>query len=677
MHWLQSLYETYDANRGYVGKYLSKTVKKKNGEETEVPITPLLPIYHTAQNAHITVVLQVKDDRAAFADARIVSESQQTIIPATEESEARTSSKIAPHALCDRLMYLAGNRPEFFEDEDTARLAFSGGYKNDGKKKAGKKELVVGYFETLNAWADSAFATPKLRAIRDYIAGGSLVSDLAAKGVITLDGNGKVTAKSGSGELSKALGQTEQFKALVRWEVELPNETEAAAWRDPALFDSWAKFREKASADRGFCYVSGKENAVLSEKHPKKIRNPGDGAKLISSNDENGFTYRGRFTRSREVCCVSAEVSQKAHSALRWLISRQGTVINGDFAVVAWCAGTVKIPLFLDDDDFDDDPGETHQAEQRKSLEANQLLGNKIVKNLLGYPAKLDEKEIRMVFVAAVDAASPGRLALICYKAFPQSRYFENLSRWYEECRWTFPGTKTSPSAPKTPTPQQIAVCAYGNAVSSKNKLLQNTVLRILPCIIERKAFPRDLVDACVARAATPNSFKEKYDWDSALAVACAVFRLRFNQENMQEKLTMNLDESRKTRDYLYGRLLALGEHLEASALKISEKKERQTKAEQLMHRFSIRPYSTWRTIELSLAPYRAILSKSPKSGGLRARIEGDIDEVMTCFDTLSGDDDFTNDAPLSGEFLLGYHCQRRRNFEKKNQDQNNEHEGE
>lgn len=136
----------------------------------------------------------------------------------------------------------------------------------------------------------------------------------------------------------------------------------------------------------------------------------------------------------------------------------------------------------------------------------------------------------------------------------------------------------------------------------------------------------------------------------------------------------MNLNESRKTRDYLYGRLLALGEHLEATALtqfKMQGKALRQTKAEQLMQRFAIRPFSTWKVIELSLQPYRAMLKKSEKTAGLLNRIENDLDEAMQLFDELTGPDDFTSDAPLSGEFLLGYHCQRRRNFEKKNDTRN------
>ena len=110
----------------------------------------------------------------------------------------------------------------------------------------------------------------------------------------------------------------------------------------------------------------------------------------------------------------------------------------------------------------------------------------------------------------------------------------------------------------------------------------------------------------------------------------------------------MALDPNRKTRDYLYGRLLALADSLEEWAL--SEAKEnRSTNAARLMQRFAERPYSTWRTIELSLTPYKARL------GGKSKKRQRMIDEVIASFNG----NDFTNDKRLSGEFLLGYHCQR------------------
>ncbi len=54
----------------------------------------------------------------------------------------------------------------------------------------------------------------------------------------------------------------------------------------------------------------------LFGKHPSKIRNSGDKAKLISGNDESGFTYRGRFASKRsQAVSVGYVVSQKAHNA--------------------------------------------------------------------------------------------------------------------------------------------------------------------------------------------------------------------------------------------------------------------------------------------------------------------------------------------------------------------------
>ena len=110
----------------------------------------------------------------------------------------------------------------------------------------------------------------------------------------------------------------------------------------------------------------------------------------------------------------------------------------------------------------------------------------------------------------------------------------------------------------------------------------------------------------------------------------------------------MALEEDRTSRDYLYGRLLALADNLEEWSLKQSGE-QRQTNAVRLMQRFSERPFSTWRAIELSLAPYRARLGRPGKK-----RVN-QISEVMALFET----DDFVSDKKLSGEFLLGYHCQK------------------
>ena len=111
----------------------------------------------------------------------------------------------------------------------------------------------------------------------------------------------------------------------------------------------------------------------------------------------------------------------------------------------------------------------------------------------------------------------------------------------------------------------------------------------------------------------------------------------------------MALDAERKARDYLYGRLLAAADCMERFALVTSEKK-RDTNAARLMQRFADRPCSTWKTIELSLIPYKARL------GGRAKKYQDVIDNVHSMFDPP---EDYNSDKKLSGEFLLGYHCQR------------------
>ena len=114
----------------------------------------------------------------------------------------------------------------------------------------------------------------------------------------------------------------------------------------------------------------------------------------------------------------------------------------------------------------------------------------------------------------------------------------------------------------------------------------------------------------------------------------------------------MALEPNRNSRDYLYGRLLAIAEHIEDRALYLAGD-SRDTGAAKLMQRFADRPYSTWRTLELALGPYKTRLrAKRPSFLNDMGR---QLDEIIGAFQGQ----DFTDERRLSGEFLLGYHCQR------------------
>ena len=122
----------------------------------------------------------------------------------------------------------------------------------------------------------------------------------------------------------------------------------------------------------------------------------------------------------------------------------------------------------------------------------------------------------------------------------------------------------------------------------------------------------------------------------------------------------MTLELELLSRDYLYGRLLAIAEHIEYTALPDEEKRKRMTNAARFMHRFANYPFETWRTIELSLTPYRERLIS--KKRGIFIKLEKEMDSIMSAFKH----EDFVSSEKLTAEFLLGYHCQRKANFKTK-----------
>jgi CRISPR-associated protein Csd1 len=69
------------------------------------------------------------------------------------------------------------------------------------------------------------------------------------------------------------------------------------------------------------------------------------------------------------------------------------------------------------------------------------------------------------------------------------------------------------------------------------------------------------------------------------------------------------------------------------------------------MHQFSMHPYKTWKNIELSLISYKPRIHQ-----GLLIKLENLIDDVMDKFSSEA----FTESKPLSSEFLLAFHSQRK-----------------
>ena len=609
MSWMEMLYRTYENNEA-----------EHMGDLTEK--TPLLPLCHSQQNAHVHVTL---DASGKLRNASVVPKVEANgIIPVTEESAGRAGAKIAPHPLFDKLQYVAGDY-----------VAYGGAENRHGFKE---------YIEQLNGWCDSEFGHPKVRAVRDYLDKKTLIGDLIKYGVFHVGEDGKLREnwtdrEFEPPEIFSVLPSKDQREAFVRFSVESPSDPQSELWTDKKVWTSWiGYFLETFNAKIGMCYITG-ENVPLATNHPKRIRNGGDGAKLISSNDSTEFTFRGKFIDAAQAYGVAFEVTQKAHSALRWLVGRQGIIDQG-LAVVAWVVSGKEIP-----DPWADTAvllGEVPQEDSGVAdSDAGQVVGRRLAKKIAGYRADLGDTS--QVVVMALDSATPGRMAIKYYRELTGSEYLHRIERWHRECAWeqSYGKAKRFVGAP---SPKMIAMAAYGASVD--DRLRKATVERLLPCIVDGVPIYRDLVDSCVRRASNRVG-QDPWEWEMTLGVACALYRY-FNKGEHD----MALETGRTTRDYLYGRLLAVADHIEQSALTDAERK-RSTSAARFMQRFADRPYSTWRSIELGLRPYQDRLEAN--KFGLAKHLDKELQDIFALFDA----DDFCNDSALTGEFLLGFHCQK------------------
>ena len=616
MSWLQTLFETYESCKG----------REPEGSAT------LMPIGHTTQQAHVEIVL---DGQGNFRRASVLEKgANTTLIPCTEESGGRAGSKPVNHPLCDKLQYLAADFIKF------------GGEVTSGFDSS-PEEPHQAYLASLAAWSASANGHAKLHAILSYVRRGTVIQDLAEFKILPLHCDGKLL-KAWDGEkdlipaIYKALpaGQLPE-DAFVRWCVEDAQAEASGTWQDTALINAWISHYASTQTRHGYCMVRGEETS-LAVQHPSKLRNSGDKAKLISANDNTGYTFRGRFLEAGEAASVGFEVTQKAHNALRWLIARQGSR-SGDQAVVSWAVSGKPVPNPMEStyELLGIDPSQVPTVDGVG--DAGQAFALRLVKAINGYRANLDRSE--NVVVMGVDSATPGRLAITYYREIRGSEFLERVEAWHLRCAWPQNFGKDTKFI-GAPAPRDIAQSAFGRRLDDK---LERAVReRLLPCIVDAAPIPRDLVDATTRRAINRAGL-DRWEWEKCLGVACALVKGQYTERNYQ----MALEAERTSRDYLYGRLLALAEHIEGRALFVAGEKDRDTTAARLMQRFADHPSSTWRSIELALAPYKTRL-RNLRPGFMHAMAK-ELDDVIGAF----REGDFSREGALSGEFLLGYHCQR------------------
>ncbi len=629
MNYVNELIDLYNKNQDKIG------VIEYRGD---IPYV-LLPPFHTTVTAQITVTI---DQNGNFMRAElVVQDDKMTIIPVTEKSGSRTAGK-EPHPLCDNLRYLAGDYKDYYKDDGVCN------------------EL---YMSQIEKWEKSTYSHEKVKAIYLYLKKATLIKDLVEQKIIKLNDNNQIDDK----ENMEGIVQTKAFvRFIIRSTGEnLHREIPDECWKDRTLQDCYIKYVRSQEREKGMCYLTGNMESI-SYLHSKKIRNEGDGAKLISANDSQNFTYRGRFANREEAVAVGSETSQIVHNTLKWIIRKQGAFFD-TMTIVTWESDQLSMPKWNMDtesiiteyeneqEENDWDSWDDDWSEEEEVSDGNPITAEKFYKALNGYGKKVDNTS--NMILLAFDAATPGRLAMIENVTLDTVRYLKNIEKWHNDCNWIHEKWKDGKRIQfwGMVGVRDIADILFGIENKGKlsivdgngKKLYAEVAKRLLPCIWYGSNIPYDYVNLAVVKASNPLTYKERKNWERVLTLACSMVKKNEKDRN-KEEWNVALDKSAKDRSYLYGRLLAVADRIEYMTYDAKDN-GRITNAKRYMSTFSQRPYETWKVIEENIQPYLAKLDVVK-----RKYYENLLSEICNLFDI----DKFKENKKLDGLYLLGDHSQ-------------------
>lgn len=615
MSWMSTLVKTYD----------NLIVNDSFIEENKFPAVPI--IAHITAKAQIEIVI---DEEGCFKEAKVVDKSDcEILIPTTEDSASRASD-IAPHPLSDTLSYIAGDYSLYASNEKEAKKA---------------KDKFEQYITQLKKWAERKNVHPKVLAIYKYLEKQTVISDLVENKIVELDENSKLLSKKINGNIYE--------KSLVRFRVLSTDDSETECWNDKTLFYNYIEYYlSKRPGEKDKCYESGIETPICT-KHPPGIIKFPRGAKLISSNDTENFTYMGRFIYAQEACAIGYEATQKTHIALSWLVKTQGYTVGTKEkrTYVCWCPEAKKAENPLNSL-WGDEVEVIYNSHAEYKNEINKLFSGK----------KANFSENDTIVLMSLDAATTGRLSITYYNELGAVDFLNRMERWSNSCQWFFK-KKTSEGkftdSVKTPHTVRIIFCAFGEErnrfLDLDSKILKEQVQRIVHCIADCKLVPYDIVHALFIRASNPQKYEKWYNYEEVLSTACALIAKYYNDYNKEVKFKMELDKNKTDRSYVFGRLLAIAEIIEARTY--NSDTARITNATKLQPAFVNHPLHTWKLIEDKLNPYY-------KQSGFdkETYYKKLISEMFALFETDNID---KLNMPLDEGYLIGYYLQRKEMYTK------------
>lgn len=593
----------------------------------------LLPMYYNSMKSNGKNIIELLlSKESVLLEARVLPEGEAIQFPVTEDSVAR-SSGVAPHPLVDSASYVI----------------------QDGEKRS------AAYMEQMENWL-AYDANDYVKIIRDFL-----------KKPGMLDAVKKRLKDSEEGEEEKAKKSAASIdfeKVFFTFSIEnYEGMKNVSVSENAALQGRYKAYVEYLNAndpekEKITCNLSGKEDYLCIKHQP--LMGTARLVSQITANDEN---YRGRFTTADQSIKIGMETSQKIHLMAKYLLSGQGTRrwLGEQANMVSW---------FSDDLSNAAEFNPTKSAEVASSVKSRLLalkqektdasmiadeMTEDIVKSFTN--GKRMFSDDATYYIAIFDKISNGRVAAKYFRSLSASRLKENLVAWQEKYHW-WGFSNENRDKEFTPSPRRMVLAAYGVERDgfleiSKKDFLKNQYQNIVTALVEGRAVPKNFEKALAVNIRHRQSYDKT--WMEVMFCALAVLKDKGGFKDVM------LNRENTDRSYLFGRLLALFEHMERSTF--GEKEERSTNAEKMWTSYTNHPATMMMRLRTLLKPYERKMASSEQTRGLYFKLKHDISEVTNLLHENYNMDSAEVNRPLDYGFIFGYEAQRRDIFTGKPKD--------
>lgn len=416
----------------------------------------------------------------------------------------------------------------------------------------------------------------------------------------------------------------------------------------PAAHKAWAScLNRREQSLLGQCLISGEYSKPIARLHPsiKGVRGAQPAGASIVSFNLSAFESYGK-TQS-----INAPVSQEAAfcyvTALNYLLnpSNRQKITIGDATMVFWAERASPAEDFLAD--LFDPPVEKSSpeivADHQTTAELHDLLqAIRSGRRAVDIVADLDES-VRFYLLALAPNAS--RLSIRFWAVNTVGDLLRQIGRHFKDLEII----RQFDSEPEFPALWRL-LCQTAALGKSENI---SPVLAggMAQAMLTGARYPQSLLPAVLGRIRA----------EHAVTYFRAALIKAFLTRNKQMEVPVSLDPTRTDRSYLLGRLFAVLERAQETAIPGANA----TIKDRYLASASATPGQVFHMLLKNAANHLAKLRKDSEKKGIAFHYEAMIEDIVSAFTDFP----LTMSAEEQGLFMIGYYHQRKDFFTKKNKE--------